>query len=85
LKDCKLEDGLQVTTRYKDLAGESYESEWTLDPLLFEGSVIETSKGMNDLVGAVDHIAEAIVQADRHHEHQSGWTPEYSSSTHLSE
>ena len=51
-----LEDGIRVTTRYKDLAGESYETEWTINPLLFAADRIETSKGMNDLVNAVEKI-----------------------------
>lgn len=55
-----LENGISVTTRYKDLAGESYESQWTLDPLLFEGSGLENSKGMNDLVDAVGRVPRAV-------------------------
>jgi hypothetical protein len=56
LKEKGLEGGIRVTTRYKDLAEESYETEWTLDPLLFEGSGIQNSLGMNDLVAAVKEI-----------------------------
>ncbi len=59
-----LEDGIRVTTRYKDLAGESYESEWTINPLLFEVGRIETRKGMNDLVAAVERIPTAAVSRD---------------------
>ncbi len=51
-----LKGGIKVTTKYKDLAGEVYESEWTLDPLLFDGAPIEISPGMNDLVEAVQQI-----------------------------
>jgi hypothetical protein len=60
LRERGLENGIGVTVRYKDLAGESYESEWTLDPLLFEGSGIEDSKGMNDLVNAVQRITSQV-------------------------
>ena len=56
LREKGLEAGIGVTTSYKDLAGERYESEWTLNPLLFLGSGIETSRGMNDLVGAVEKL-----------------------------
>jgi hypothetical protein len=45
---------------FQDLAGESYESEWTIDPLLFEGTRIEQSKDMNDLVSAVQKLSEGI-------------------------
>ena len=61
-----LEDGIRVTTRYKDLAGESYESEWTINPLLFEVGRIQTRKGMNDLVAAVERIPTAVVRRDEH-------------------
>lgn len=47
-----------MTTRYKDLAGESYETEWILNPLRFEGSGIENSKDMTDLVDTVENISE---------------------------
>ncbi len=56
-----LEDGIRVTTRYRDLAGESYESEWTINPLLFEVGRIQTHKGMNELVAAVEKIPTVIV------------------------
>ncbi|MDP9411886.1 MAG: hypothetical protein M3P70_15610, partial [Actinomycetota bacterium] len=52
----ELNDGIRVTTSYEDLAGETYESEWTLNPLLFEGAPMEASLGMNDLVTAVEKI-----------------------------
>ena len=57
-KEKGLEDGIKVTSRYKDLADESYESEWTLNPLLFDGAPIEASRGMDDLVKAVERIPE---------------------------
>ena len=60
LREKGLEGGIGVTTRYKDLAGERYESEWTLRPILFEGAGIENSKGMDDLVDAVKGISEEV-------------------------
>jgi hypothetical protein len=62
LRKKELEDGIRVKTRYKDLAGESYESEWTIDPLLFENARIEQAKNMNDLVNAVESIPSAIAR-----------------------
>jgi hypothetical protein len=59
-----LEDGIRVKTSYKDLAGESYESEWTIDPLLFGDARIEQAKDMNDLVNAVERIPEEIARQD---------------------
>lgn len=58
LREKGLENGIQVTTKYEDLAGEPYETHWTLDPLLFEGSGIERSKGMDDLVVAVEGLSD---------------------------
>ena len=67
LKEKGLEDGIAVTTRYKDLAEESYQTEWKLHPLLYEGARIRDSKGMNDLVNAVQKISE---YADGRNGHQ---------------
>ncbi len=64
LKEKGLEDGIKVSIRYKDLAGESYESVWTLDPLLFKGSGIENSKGMNGLVNAAERTREVVSKQD---------------------
>jgi hypothetical protein len=64
LKEKGLEDGIKVTIRYKDLAEESYEAEWTINPLLFEGPRIEGYKGMNALVNAVENISRDDVERD---------------------
>ena len=59
-----LDDGIRVITTYKDLASESYESEWTLNPLLFDGAPIEASRGMDDLVKALEKIPEESSRLD---------------------
>ena len=64
LNEKGLEDGIRVTTTYKDLAGESYESEWTLNPLLFDGAPMEASRGIDDLVKAVEKIPEEPSRLD---------------------
>jgi hypothetical protein len=64
LRKKRLEDGIRVTTTYKDLAGEAYKSEWTINPLLFEDARIERSKGINDLVSAVERIPQQIAGRD---------------------
>ena len=58
LKEKGLEDRISVTTRYKDLAEEPYETEWKIHPLLYEGAPIEDSKDMNDLVNAAEKIRD---------------------------
>ena len=64
LNEKGLEDGIRVATTYKDLASESYESEWTLNPLLFDGAPVEASPGMDDLVKAVEKIPEESSRLD---------------------
>ena len=61
-----------MTTKYKDLAGESYESEWTLNPVLFENTPIETSQGMSDLVKAVEKIPRDLTGGDGHSREAGG-------------
>jgi hypothetical protein len=58
LREKEIEEGIKVTTRYRDLANERYETEWTLNPLRFEDSGIENSKDMNDLVNAIERLPE---------------------------
>lgn len=60
LREKGIEDGIRVKTSYKDLAGESYETEWTLNPLLFDGSGIENSRSMTDLVDVVEKISRTL-------------------------
>jgi hypothetical protein len=38
LRKKELHQGIRVTVSYKDLAGESYETDWEVNPLLYEGS-----------------------------------------------
>jgi hypothetical protein len=64
LKEKGLKDGIGVTTRYKDLVGESYKTDWRLHPLLFEDARIQDSKGMDDLVNAVEKISREDVEQD---------------------
>ena len=38
LRKKELHEGIRVRVSYKDLAGESYETDWEVNPLLYEGS-----------------------------------------------
>lgn len=77
-KEKGLENGIKVTTSYKDLAGESYETEWTIHPLLFEGDHrVERFKDMNDLVAAVQEIPEPSPSRDEHQKFVSYGTIAY--------
>jgi hypothetical protein len=57
LEEKGLEGGISVTTRYKDLAGESYETEWNLNPYIYKDRRYVKHKGMNDVVERLDEIA----------------------------
>ena len=57
LKEKELEGGIKVTTRYKDLAGESYETEWDLNPFIYRDGNYIQRKGIGDLVDATKEIS----------------------------
>jgi len=69
LKEKMGSEHIEVTTRYKDLAGSSYRTTWDVQPGVFEGVRNVDYKGMNELVVAVERISEnkigdANVRAD---------------------
>ena len=53
-----LQDGIYVTTRYKDLTGAAYESRWKLNPFLYKDAPLVRHKSMGHLVEAVEKLAE---------------------------
>jgi hypothetical protein len=62
-----LTKGITITSYYEDRQGESYETEWTINPLLLEGSGYSDYKGYEDEVQALqdqaralEHISEAL-------------------------
>lgn len=58
LEEKSLLNGVQVTVRYRDLSGVSYESQWRLNPFLYKDTRLVKRKGMGDLVKAVERLAE---------------------------
>lgn len=36
LEERGLQEGIKITTRYKDLAGESYATDWNLNPFFYK-------------------------------------------------
>ncbi len=46
-----------MTTRYKDLAGESYETEWNLNPYIYKDRRYVKHRGIDDVVDRLDEIA----------------------------
>ena len=39
LREMGLQEGITVTSRYESLTGESYETLWTINPLLLPGDL----------------------------------------------
>jgi hypothetical protein len=59
LREKGLEKGIKVTTRYKDLTGESYETDWNLTPFIYRDGNYVQNKGVGDLVNATEEIVDA--------------------------
>jgi len=55
-----LTEGITITSRYEDRNGESYETAWTINPLLLEGSGYSEYKGYEDQVQALEDQARAL-------------------------
>ena len=53
-------EGITITSYYEDRNGESYETEWTINPLLLEGSGYSDYKGYEDEVQALQDQARAL-------------------------
>jgi hypothetical protein len=55
-----LTQGITITSKYEDRNGEYYETEWTINPLLLEGSGYSDYKGYEDEVQALEDQARAM-------------------------
>ena len=60
LRDRGLMEGITITSKYEDRNGESYETAWTINPLLLEGSGYSEYKGFEDQVQAQEDQARAL-------------------------
>ncbi len=66
LEERELEDGFTITSRYKSLDGDAYETEWTVNPLLMESyhfpeqGVVDAVK---DLVEEVEGLTKTLDRA----------------------
>lgn len=61
LRDRELQDGITVTSKYKSLAGESFENQWTLNPLLIASRLrTEDEKGVKEIAEATEQIAKVL-------------------------
>lgn len=57
LEEKGLQEGISVTTRYKDLAGESYETTWNLKPTIYRDGRYVQSKGIQDVARSLEEIS----------------------------
>ena len=60
MRDKGLNEGITITSYYEDRNGERYETEWTINPLLLEGSGYSDYKGYEDEVQAQQDQARAV-------------------------
>jgi hypothetical protein len=60
LREKGLEEGIWVTTRYKDLAGYSYETAWKLNPFVYEHRRYVKHRDIGDLVDVVQTAVEKL-------------------------
>ena len=60
LRDKGLTQGITITSYYEDRQGERYETEWTINPPLLEGSGYSDYKGYEDEVQALQDQARAL-------------------------
>ena len=78
-----LTEGITITSHYEDRQGESYQTSWTINPLLLEGSGYSDYKGYEDEVQAqqdqaraLERISEDVAELkgamDRRHEERVG-------------
>lgn len=60
LREEGLEDGITITSKYKSLAGDPYETTWTINPLLLSGAPQVARRGMDDLTKALQRISKNL-------------------------
>ena len=60
IREGRLERNATVTVEYQDIAGGAYSHDWEIDPGLYEDLRTQGYKDMDNLVDAVEHVAEEI-------------------------
>lgn len=64
LREKGLDEGFWVRTSYKDLAGYSYQTEWHLDPFIYEHRRYVTHRTIGDLVDVVERAVQKLTGDD---------------------
>jgi hypothetical protein len=65
LREKGLTEGITITSYYEDRQGECYETAWTINPLLLEGSGCSDYKGYEGEVQALEDQARALEKISR--------------------
>jgi hypothetical protein len=60
LRDKGLTEGITITSMCEDRQGKRYETMWTINPLLLEGSGYSDCKGYEDEVQALQDQAQGL-------------------------
>jgi hypothetical protein len=60
LRDKGLTEGITITSKYEDRQGKRYETAWTINPLLLEGSGYSDYKGYEEEVQALQDQTRAL-------------------------
>ena len=68
LEEKGLEGGISVTIRYEDLAGESYESEWRLNPYIYRDGRYVQRKGVADVARSLEKLSGELRTFLKHQE-----------------
>lgn len=63
LQERGLEEGIKVTTRYKDLAGESYATDWNLNPFVYKNRRYVQHKTVDDLAESLEKRLDDLTRA----------------------
>jgi hypothetical protein len=63
LRQKGVKEGIWVRTLYKDLAGYSYETEWHLNPFIYEHQRYVKHRDIEDLVDVVERAVERLTGA----------------------
>lgn len=58
LQEKGLEHGIAITSKYKSLTGDPYETTWKINPLLLSGTPQVRRRGVDDLAKAVQRISK---------------------------
>ncbi len=60
LEEKELQEGITVTVTYKDLAGETYQSQWNLNPYIYRDGRYVQHKGVADVARGVEKLSSDL-------------------------